>query len=153
MKLTEGKRSPFLRGVFTFSTICLFISILYLLLQVYDNRFSKTDQLINGFAFRNILIYVFIVCLIFFLLYRGLTSRYKFVQNTALSLSAVVFLLLLLEVGAHILIRMEVFGKLEIKFRRFYIGPDVANREPLFWGDFSEATGRWRATNASYVSY
>lgn len=147
------KGSSLLRGVAVLSAASLFICLFYLTLLTYDTYYSKTDQLINGFAFRNILVAVFVSCLIFFLLYRGLSSRHKFIQNTALSVSATVVLLLLLETGAHILIRMEVFGKIEILFRRFYISPDVAKREPMFWGDFSQAAGRWRVANARHTSH
>ncbi|MBC3787265.1 GDSL-type esterase/lipase family protein [Spirosoma utsteinense] len=74
-------------------------------------------------------------------------------QNSALSVSATVLLLLLLETGAHILIGMEVFGKIEMTYRRFYISPDVANRKPMFWGDFSKEAGRWRVANASHTAH
>jgi hypothetical protein len=135
-----------------FGAIGLFLLTLYLFLEAYDTYYSKADHLINGFAFRNILAVLSVVCLICFLLYRGLTARQAVIQNIALSISATAALLLLLEVGAHILIGLDVFGKIPLEFRRFYISLDVSNREPMFWGDFSPAAGRWRVTNAAHLS-
>lgn len=145
-------RSAHRKGFLVFGGIGLLIGLIYLILQVYDNYFSKADGLVNLYAYHNIMGLVFTGWLVSFLLYLGLSSRQKIIQNTAISLTATVVLLLLLEIVAHILIRMGVFGPITVEFRRYHINRAVAdpNRKPLFWGDFSEQAGRWRAANASY---
>ena len=134
-----------------FGCIGLLIGLIYLLLLAYDSRSGQaSDRLINGYAYPTIIRLVWIIWLSSFLLYLGLSSRRKLIQNIALSISTIAVLLLLLEVGAHSLIRMGTLGPVDMEFRRYHISPSIASREPLYWGDFSQHSGRWRAARASY---
>ena len=135
-----------------FIGIGLLIGLSYLLLQTYDNHFSKADGLINGYAYRNFIWSAFSVLGISIMLYAGLSSRKKIVQNTALSVITTLILLFVLEVVSHILIGVGMFGLITINFRRYHITSAISdpNRERLFWGDFSKEVGRWRTPNASY---
>lgn len=148
----ETRRSRHWKGFLVFGCIGLLIGLIYFSLQAYDTHFSKADGLINRYAYRNIIRLTATSWLVSFLLYLGLSSRRKIIQNTALSLSTTAVLLLLLEAVAHILIGMGTFGRISIEFRRYHISVAIAdpNREPLFWGGFSEQTGRWQAANARY---
>ena len=135
-----------------FTGIGLLIGLSYLVLQAYDNQFSKADGLINGYAYRNLIWLAFTGLGVSIVLYAGLSARKKIIQNTALSLITTLILLVALEVIAHILIGVGVFGTASINFRRYHITSAISdpNRERLFWGDFSKQAGRWRNPNTSY---
>lgn len=133
--------------------ISLLIWLIDPIIHVYDRYGSRTDDgLINGYAYHNILGLAFTVWVVSFLLYLGLISRQKIIQNMAVSVTTTVGLLLLLEGVTHCLIGMGVFGPIRVEFRRYHIDRALTdpNRKPLFWGDFSQQAGRWRVANASY---
>lgn len=153
--MRSGKReaSVYRNGFLVFGGIALLIGLIYLVLYGYDSRSpGGADGLVNRYAYHNIVRLAGALWLVGFLLYLGLTARRKAIQNTALSITTTVVLLLLLEAGAHALIGAGVFGRVGIEFRRYYINPMIGdpNRKPLFWGDFSEQTGRWRAARRTY---
>jgi hypothetical protein len=133
--------------------ISLLIWLINPILQVYDRNCSGADDgLMNGFAYHNILGLANRVWVVSFLLYMGLKSRRKIIQNIAVSVTTCIGLLLLLEGLAHCLIGMGMLGPVRMEFRRYHINRALtdSNRKPLFWGDFSQQAGRWRVANASY---
>lgn len=138
------------KGLLVFGGIGLLIGLLYLFLHYYDSRSARPDGLVNGYAYHTITRLVGMIWVSSLLLYFGLSSHRRISQNVALSVSTTVILLLLLEVGAHSLIRMGTFGQVIVEFRRYYITPDIASNKPLFWGDFNEQTGRWRTAHTNY---
>lgn len=152
MTASETTAKPFFRrkGFVVFSGLALLTGLIYGLLLTYDTYFSQADGLINRYAYHNLMRLVCTVLVIAFVLYLGLGSSRKIIQNITFSLTTTVVLLLLLEVVAHVLIGAGVFGTVSMEFRRYHISSTMANQKPLFWGDFSRQTGRWRATRATH---
>ncbi|HLL95350.1 MAG TPA: hypothetical protein VK404_10270 [Spirosoma sp.] len=135
------------KGFLIFGGGVLLIGLVYLFLCAYDNYFSKADGLINNYAYHKISWLICVVWFTGFLLYLGLSSRRRNIQNVSLSLCTVAIVLILLEIVAHVLIGMGTINGVYIHFQRYY--PTIASSKPLFWGDFNEQTGRWRAAQAS----
>lgn len=150
---SSTRRFPPAKRLLILGGISLLIWLIDPLLHVYDRSYSGTDDgLINDFAYHNIVGLAFAGWVASFLLYLGLISRQKIIQNTAVSVTTTAGLLILLEGIAHCLIGIGMFGPARIEFRRYHIDRALtdSSRKPLFWGDFSQQAGRWRVANASH---
>lgn len=152
MKVNERETawSVHRKGFLVFGAIAVLIGLVWGILYAYDTFSPRADGLINGYAYGRIVRLIYTIWLVSVLLYLGIVSRRKLIQNWALSITTTAVLLLLLEFGAHGLLRLDTFGPVVTEFRRYHVDPSMASREPLFWGDFNEYTGRWRMPHTSY---